>query len=129
MRDFLMFKFFFGQISGLVFEVIRQEMPLKKSKSHHSIGLAPLADFTKKDDIEGDGVTEKRNNADVSGLNMKPLKKRSMVSVDREKFLDVVCNALAKYQYLGPKQRADLMIACRYILLPAYFYLDTALFI
>lgn len=96
-------------------------MPPKKLKSHHSIGLAPLADFTKKDDSEADGVTEKRSNADVSGINMKPLKKRSMVSVDREKFLDVVCNALAKYQYLGPKQRADLMIACRYILLQYIF--------
>ncbi|XP_062082212.1 P-loop NTPase domain-containing protein LPA1 homolog 1-like isoform X2 [Humulus lupulus] len=31
----------------------------------------------------------------------------------RETFLNVVCNALAEYKYVGPNQRADLVLACR----------------
>lgn len=44
-------------------------------------------------------------------------KKRTTVFVRREAFLDIVCNALAEYQYVGPNQRADLMLACRYLYL------------
>ncbi|KAJ0970313.1 hypothetical protein J5N97_023190 [Dioscorea zingiberensis] len=31
----------------------------------------------------------------------------------RDTFLNVVCDALAEYKYVGPNQRADLMLACR----------------
>ncbi|CAA0815051.1 P-loop NTPase domain-containing protein LPA1 homolog 2 [Striga hermonthica] len=40
-------------------------------------------------------------------------KKRTTVVVRRKKFLDVVCEALSEYKYVGPNQRADLVIACR----------------
>lgn len=40
-------------------------------------------------------------------------KKRTTVVVRRKTFLDVVCDALAEYNYVGPNQRADLTIACR----------------
>ncbi|KAE9600591.1 putative P-loop containing nucleoside triphosphate hydrolase [Lupinus albus] len=40
-------------------------------------------------------------------------KRRTTVFVPRETFLDIVCDALAEYKYLGPNQRADLMLACR----------------
>lgn len=39
---------------------------------------------------------------------------RTTVVVTRENFLDVVCDALAEYKYVGPNQRADLALACRY---------------
>ncbi|KAF1887051.1 hypothetical protein Lal_00046289 [Lupinus albus] len=39
-------------------------------------------------------------------------KRRTTVFVPRETFLDIVCDALAEYKYLGPNQRADLMLAC-----------------
>ncbi|EPS65360.1 hypothetical protein M569_09418, partial [Genlisea aurea] len=40
-------------------------------------------------------------------------KRRTTVVVARKKFLDVVCEALSEYKYLGPNQRADLVLACR----------------
>ncbi|XP_027341964.1 P-loop NTPase domain-containing protein LPA1 homolog 1-like isoform X1 [Abrus precatorius] len=40
-------------------------------------------------------------------------KRRTTVFVPRETFLDIVCDALAEYKYVGPNQRADLMLACR----------------
>ena len=44
-------------------------------------------------------------------------KTRTTVEVRRETFLDVVCDALAEYKYVGPNQRADLVLACRYVIL------------
>lgn len=40
-------------------------------------------------------------------------KRRTTVVVRRETFLDVVCSALTEYKYMGPNQRADLVLACR----------------
>ncbi|XP_009629697.1 P-loop NTPase domain-containing protein LPA1 homolog 2-like [Nicotiana tomentosiformis] len=40
-------------------------------------------------------------------------KRRTTVVVKREIFLDVVCDALTEYKYMGPNQRADLILACR----------------
>lgn len=81
-------------------------MPLVKPKRDRFLGLAPLADIGTKEPKEYDSNGFK--------VNPKPQKKRSTVTVSREKFLNVVCDALAQYQYLGPKQRTDLMVACRY---------------
>lgn len=41
-------------------------------------------------------------------------KKRTTFVIRRKIFLDVVCEALSEYMYVGPNQRADLIIACRY---------------
>ncbi|KAK7324917.1 hypothetical protein VNO77_28863 [Canavalia gladiata] len=40
-------------------------------------------------------------------------KRRTTVFIRRETFLDIVCDALSEYKYVGPNQRADLMLACR----------------
>lgn len=40
-------------------------------------------------------------------------KRRTTVIVRRETFLDVVCDSLSQYKYVGPNQRADLVLACR----------------
>lgn len=40
-------------------------------------------------------------------------KKRTTAVVNREAFLDIVCNALTEYKYVGVNQRADLALACR----------------
>ncbi|CAN1253026.1 P-loop NTPase domain-containing protein LPA1 homolog 1 [Linum perenne] len=40
-------------------------------------------------------------------------KRRTTLVVRRETFLDVVCDALAEYKYVGHNQRADLVLACR----------------
>lgn len=46
-------------------------------------------------------------------------KRRTTVIVIRETFLDVVCNALSEYKYVGLNQRADLVLACRYLCAPS----------
>lgn len=40
-------------------------------------------------------------------------KRRTTIVVRRETFLNVVCDALTEYKYVGPNQRADLVLACR----------------
>ncbi|KAL5565755.1 hypothetical protein UlMin_028919 [Ulmus minor] len=40
-------------------------------------------------------------------------KRRTTVFVRRDTFLNVVCDTLAEYKYVGPNQRADLILACR----------------
>jgi hypothetical protein len=106
------------QISAQAFEDLQSELPPKKSKRlqfDRQIGLAPLAEIPEIPKRETPKASHDTNGFRV---NPKPLKKRSTVTVSREKFLNVVCKALAQYQYLGPKQRADLMVACRYYALP-----------
>jgi hypothetical protein len=105
------------KISAQAFDDLRSELPPKKSRRlqfDRQIGLAPLAE------IPEIPKREVKASYDANGfrVNPKPLKKRSTVTVSREKFLNVVCKALAQYQYLGPKQRADLMVACRYYAFP-----------
>ena len=40
-------------------------------------------------------------------------KRRTTVIVMRQTFLNIVCDALAEYKYVGRNQRADLILACR----------------
>lgn len=90
-------------------------MPPKKHKRDRFQGLAPLAAIPKRDFklYDSKGI-----------VKPKPLKKRSTTTIPREKFLDVVCDELARLQYLGVKQRLDLMVACRYTSSPVVpFYL------
>ncbi|ERM94831.1 P-loop NTPase domain-containing protein LPA1 isoform X1 [Amborella trichopoda] len=55
-----------------------------------------------------------RKQADkINNLPFELYKSRTTVVVSRETFLDVVCDALSEYKYVGPNQRADLVLACR----------------
>ncbi|KAE9587959.1 putative P-loop containing nucleoside triphosphate hydrolase [Lupinus albus] len=86
------------------------------------------------DALQPEGMVEKKDGHDVADrvgkidlgnhlLSGKDLgnksvlfelyKRRTTVFVRRETFLDIVCDALAEYKYLGPNQRADLVLACR----------------
>ncbi|KAF8395255.1 hypothetical protein HHK36_019197 [Tetracentron sinense] len=114
-----------GQITHRVFEVIRSE---RSGDAMLPFGM----------DIPGfngsKGYSEKGNGSYTGGSlgkgevgnhlamerdyrsNIKPFelyKRRTTVVVRREIFLDFVCDALAKYKYIGPNQRADLILACR----------------
>ncbi|KAK1411951.1 hypothetical protein QVD17_32835 [Tagetes erecta] len=40
-------------------------------------------------------------------------KKRTTIVIKRKIFVDVVCDALSEYKYVGPNQRADFVLACR----------------
>lgn len=42
-------------------------------------------------------------------------KRRTTVLLPRDLFLDLVLDALALYKYVAPNQRADLMLACRFV--------------
>lgn len=52
-----------------------------------------------------------------SGIPFESYKRLTTAVVSRKRFLDVICVALEQYKYVGPNQRADLLIACRYIIL------------
>ncbi|VVB16774.1 unnamed protein product [Arabis nemorensis] len=98
------------KISRRVFELIRSEGSLILSPSHRK-----EPEFDKSCDAASacPGV-EKLNNDDVD--KSKPFemyKRRTTVVVSREIFLNVVCDALAEYKYVGHDQRADLILACR----------------
>lgn len=52
-------------------------------------------------------------------------KLRTTLVVRRKVFVDVVCRALSEYKYMGPNQRADLVLSCRYnyhfMIIDSYF--------
>ncbi|CAL9074163.1 unnamed protein product [Musa textilis] len=48
------------------------------------------------------------------GIPFELYKRLTTAVVSWERFLDVVCDALALYKYVGRNQRADLLLACRY---------------
>lgn len=59
-----------------------------------------------------DAFLDKGNNQSES-IPFELYKRRTTVIVRRGTFLDVVCDALTEYKYMGPNQRADLILACR----------------
>lgn len=50
----------------------------------------------------------------IKSVPFELYKRRTSAFIRRENFLDIVCDALAEYKYVGPNQRADLVLACRY---------------
>lgn len=101
---------FFFQISRRVYEVLRSNQSTLKS---------PLCDNIPSNNVDSSG------NEEAAGLpfiaNVEQSKKMpfelykslTTIVVTRETFLNVVCDALSGYKYVGPNQRADLMLACR----------------
>ncbi|PKU77623.1 P-loop NTPase domain-containing protein LPA1-like [Dendrobium catenatum] len=49
----------------------------------------------------------------ISSRQFELYKRHSTVIVTRPTFLNVVCDALSVYKYVGPNQMADLLLACR----------------
>ncbi|KAJ4910961.1 P-loop NTPase domain-containing protein LPA1-like protein 1 [Raphanus sativus] len=93
------------KISRRVFELIRSEGSLILSPSH-----AKESVFNKTSDAPS-ATTD-----DVDKSRSKPFemhKRRTTVVVPREIFVNVVCDALAEYKYVGHDQRADLILACK----------------
>lgn len=98
--------------------MIRSEGSLILSPSH-----GKESEFEKSGDVASacDGV-EKLNKVDclatddVDKSKSKPFemyKRRTTIVVSREIFVNVVCDALAEYKYVGHDQRADLILACK----------------
>ncbi|KAL6575821.1 hypothetical protein OROHE_000802 [Orobanche hederae] len=110
------------KISQRVFEVMRCKCLVEKSVSE-CIELSPQAaklypqretkhyfqPCTDKEDIDHSFEAEDMSRSKPFEL----YKRRTTMVVGREFFLDVVCKALSEYKYVGPNQRADLVLASR----------------
>lgn len=48
-----------------------------------------------------------------SSMPFELYKTQTTILISREKFLNIVCDALSSYKYVGPNQKADLLLACR----------------
>ncbi|AQK55416.1 P-loop NTPase domain-containing protein LPA1 homolog 1 [Zea mays] len=96
------------KISKRVFDVMKSEF-LAQSKSdgagkqenYPALGL-------------GDGTdTQKMLERSDSSIPFELYKNQTTVVISREEFVSVVCDALSLYKYVGPNQKADLLLACR----------------
>lgn len=64
---------------------------------------------------EQENVSRTKLGKDDSDSKLFQLYKRqTTIVVKKEMFLDVVCDVLSEYKYVGANQRADLILACRY---------------
>ncbi|PON66546.1 P-loop containing nucleoside triphosphate hydrolase [Parasponia andersonii] len=105
------------KISQRVFELTRILEGQEKSGSNASTGLTEKEDaflkgtFLDKTEVSKQLVSGKDDKS--SSIPFELYKRRTTVVVMRETFLNVVCDALAEYKYVGPNQRADLVLACR----------------
>lgn len=101
------------QISQRVFEIMRTEC----------LGdtLAIMGVIKTSKDFSKVHTGNENNRSDkIRSIPFESYKKRTTVIVKRRRFIDVVCDALAEYKYVGPNQRADSVLACRYFCLSIY---------
>lgn len=112
------------KISQRVFEMMRSEHLVKNSVSSavENSGLDDPKVYPHKEDSllsypdldRISGVTHVVLEGEMKKTQpFESYKRRTTAVVDRETFLDVVSDALAEYKYVGPNQRADLVLACR----------------
>lgn len=116
--------FLSSQISQRVFELMRNESSndaLLKEVEMRKDG-AFKGNFEKEDVSSTSGVSGKGETTnhvvsekdDTSkSVPFELYKRRTTVVVRRETFLNAVCKTLTEYKYVGPNQRADLILACR----------------
>jgi hypothetical protein len=88
------------QISKRVFDVTRNDF----------LDASKLGESTAEDDME---TAKLLNTENTTNIPFELYKIQTTVVVSREEFLNVVCDALTLYKYVGPNQRADLLLACR----------------
>ncbi|KDP44001.1 hypothetical protein JCGZ_05468 [Jatropha curcas] len=62
---------------------------------------------------EAIGAESEWTNTTSNSPTFELYKRRTTVIVRRETFIKVVCDSLTEYKYVGPNQRADLVLACR----------------
>ncbi|GAB2215212.1 hypothetical protein Droror1_Dr00019593 [Drosera rotundifolia] len=102
------------KISKRVFEMVRsrspREVPATGELDTRALKERCLGIFSGKDEIGVDLIAE---DDDKKSLPFELYKRRTTVVIGRDTFLNIVCDALAEYKYLGPNQRADLVLACR----------------
>lgn len=116
------------KISKRVFEVLREEFPIKTLERNGSDSHEYFKhDFSRHlSDSEIDNNREYmpediKRAAEENEIRLKEIskklydvqKKRCTVVLSRDDFMDVVCNAMSEYRYLGPNQRNDFALASK----------------
>ncbi|KAI8573599.1 hypothetical protein RHMOL_Rhmol01G0289700 [Rhododendron molle] len=115
------------------FKISQRVFELMKSKCSAEAWVSTEVEISELDCAKGqsqkekncfsNGFSDKADGVHHLGLGKdaksksKPFesyKRRTTMVVRRKTFLDVVCDALAEYKYVGPNQRADLVLACRF---------------
>ncbi|KAL3579682.1 hypothetical protein D5086_017517 [Populus alba] len=112
------------KISKRVFEVMRNEFSNEVSLSEEV--EIRVVDASKENSEREDGLSSGGSLGKIEVSNrlvseedrnksipFELYKRRTTVVVRRESFLNVVCDALTEYKYVGPNQREDLVLACR----------------
>ncbi|KAG6762006.1 hypothetical protein POTOM_032490 [Populus tomentosa] len=115
------------KISKRVFEVMRNEFSNEVSLSEEV--EIRVVDASKENSEREDGLSSGGSLGKIEVSNrlvseedrnksipFELYKRRTTVVVRRESFLNVVCDALTEYKYVGPNQREDLVLACRFVL-------------
>ncbi|XP_043691214.1 P-loop NTPase domain-containing protein LPA1 homolog 2-like [Telopea speciosissima] len=102
------------KISRRVFDILKGEnlksTVMSEVKGSLVSGLRDIETFRKKlceEDMTKELFTGKSN--DPYDLYMK----QATVLVERRQFLDIICRCLEEYHYVGPSQRADIILGCR----------------
>ncbi|XP_044952047.1 P-loop NTPase domain-containing protein LPA1-like isoform X2 [Hordeum vulgare subsp. vulgare] len=97
-------------ISKRVFSVMRSEF-LEASRSDRAVKDENASSLDIGEDAEM--LKSEIPDASSSSLPFELYKTQTTVLVSRERFLNIVCDALSSYKYVGPNQKADLLLACR----------------
>ncbi|XP_028066811.1 P-loop NTPase domain-containing protein LPA1 homolog 2-like isoform X2 [Camellia sinensis] len=105
------------RLSQRVFELMKSECPVDAwdSANVEMVDLDVLKGQSQKENgcCTGGHHLVLENDGKSKNKPFELYKRRTTVVVKRKTFLDVVCNALDEYKYVGPNQRADLVLACR----------------
>ncbi|XP_024984424.1 P-loop NTPase domain-containing protein LPA1 homolog 2-like isoform X4 [Cynara cardunculus var. scolymus] len=67
----------------------------------------------RSDKMDGSNHVVSNRDGSTRSKPFESYKKRTTVVIKRRMFIDVVCDALSEYKYVGPNQRADFVLACR----------------
>ncbi|CAM0943089.1 unnamed protein product [Alopecurus aequalis] len=92
------------KISKRVFSMMKSEF-LDASKSENASNLIIGED--------PEMLNTEIPDASSSSVPFELYKTQTTILVSREKFLNVACDALSAYKYVGSNQKADLLLACR----------------
>ncbi|KAL8153143.1 hypothetical protein V2J09_010903 [Rumex salicifolius] len=103
------------KISKRVFEVIRSKNVEDAATRINMFRTEPIINKMRDDARMGKAKISQMSGKSerCDSVLFELYKRRKTVVIKRERFLDVVCDALAEYKYMGANQRADLVLACR----------------
>lgn len=104
------------KISKLVFEILKDQILASASLPSHKHFSDSEVDIVTKcshDDIEEAANDNEIRLKEITKRLFTFDKKSCTARLNREEFMDVVCDAMSEYRYVGPNQRSDLFLACR----------------